>query len=110
MTDNKRDRRLETEALIIGYAMRRLDVQYLRYRKVKSWRAAYEEAAQGLVVRASSIKNLRDEFDPFHSNKRRGWHRRPMKPSRLRVLGDLKDVSDDALMALVDRIIGRDVE
>jgi hypothetical protein len=70
----------------------------------------YDEAAQALAVRASSIQNLRDEFDPFHSNNRRGWHQRPIKPTRQRVLEDLKDLSDDALMALVDRIIQRDEE
>jgi len=108
MSEAQRTIRLETEALIIGYAMSRLDVEYFRYRNARNWRAVYDEAAQALAVRASSIKNLRDEFDPFHSNNRRGWHKRPIKPSRQRVLEDLKDLSDDALMALVDRILLRD--
>ncbi len=110
MSGTPRALRLETEALIIGYAMSRLDVGYLRSRNARSWRAVYEEAARALKVRASSIKNLRDEFDPFMSSKRRGWHRRPIKPSRHRVLEDLKDISDDALMALVDKIILQDEE
>jgi hypothetical protein len=102
--------RLETEALIIGYAMSRLDVEYFRYRNVRSWREAYAEAAHALAVRVTSIRNLRDEFDPFHNNKRRGWRNRPIKPSRQRVLEDLKDLSNDALMALIARIILRDDE
>jgi hypothetical protein len=110
MSDKQRAVRLETEALIIGYAMSRLDVEYFRYRNVRSWQASYDEAALALGVRASSLRNLRDEFDPFHSNERRGWHKRPMHPSRQRVLDDLKDLSDDALMALVDHIIIRDEE
>ncbi len=110
ISDVQRTLRLDTEALIIGYAMSRLDVEYFRYRNARSWRAVYEEAAQALAVRASSIKNLRDEFDPFHNNSRRGWHQRPIKPSRQRVLEDLQDLSNDALMALVDRSILRDEE
>ncbi len=110
MSDTQRARRLETEALVIGYAMSRLDAAYIRCRNARSWQAVYEEAAQALTVRALSIRNLRDEFDPFHSNKRSGWHQRPIKPSRQRVLDDLKDLSDDALMALVDRIILQDEE
>jgi hypothetical protein len=102
--------RLQTEALIVGYAMSRLDTGYFGYRNVRSWREAYDEAAQALAVRPSSIRNLRDEFDPFHSNKRSGWHGRPIQPSRQRVLEDFKDISDDALMALVDRILLRDEE
>jgi len=102
--------RLETEAIVLGYAMSRLDSRYLRYRGVRTWRSAFEEAARALSVRSSSIKNLRDEFDPVHGNQRRGWHQRPLRPNRQRVLDDLKDVSNDALMALVDRIIARDEE
>lgn len=66
--------------------------------------------AGALSVPSSSIKNLRDEFDPLHGNQRIGWHQRPLRPNRQRVLDDLKDVSDAALMALVDRIIARDEE
>jgi hypothetical protein len=108
MTSDLKRSRLETEAIVLGYAMSRLDGVYLRYRKVGTWKNAFEEAARALAIRSSSIKNLRDEFDPVHGNQRRGWYQRPLRPNRQRVLDDLKDVSDDALMALVDRIIARD--
>lgn len=110
MTMELKRSRLETEAIVLGYAMSRLDRRYLRDREVGTWKNAFEEAARALDIRSSSIKNLRDEFDPVHGNQRRGWHQRPLRPDRQRVLDDLKDVSDDALMALVDRIIARDEE
>ncbi|MGH7169292.1 MAG: protein NO VEIN domain-containing protein [Gemmataceae bacterium] len=110
MTPDLTRNRLETEAIILGYAMSRLDGRYLQYRGVRTWRSAFEEVSEALTIRSSSIKNLRDEFDPVHCNQRRGWHQRPLRPNRQRVLDDLKDVSDDALMALVDRIIARDEE
>lgn len=110
MSDTPRATRLETQALVIGYAMSRLDTEYFRYRNVHNWQAAYDEASRALDVRARSIRNLRDEFDPFHNNGRRGWHNRPIHPSRQRVLEDLRDLSDDALMALVDRVLLRDEE
>jgi hypothetical protein len=110
MNDIPKSTRLETEALIIGYAMSRLDGDYLGFRNVSSWRAAYDEASRALSVKPISFRNLRDEFDPFHSNKRLGWHKRQMMPSRQRVLEDLKEVSDDALKALIDRILLRDAD
>lgn len=110
MGDTRRVTRLETEALVVGYAMSRLDTEYFRYREVRNWRAAYDEASRALDVRAISIRNLRDEFDPFHANSRRGWHKRKIHPSRQRVLEDLRDLSNDALMALVERILLRDEE
>lgn len=110
MGKDRRTQRLETEAIVVGYAMSRLDGEYLRYRNARTWRQVFAEAARALSVPASSIKNLRDEFDPFHCNRRRGWYQRPLRTDRLRVLEDLKDVSDEALMALIDRIIVRDEE
>lgn len=61
-----------------------------------------------LRVPPASLKNLRDAFDPFHDNARRGWRHRPLRTSRHRVMGDLSEVSDDALLESVNRILGRD--
>jgi hypothetical protein len=108
MNSAKKSPRLEIEALVIGYAMSRLDEDYLAYRGIRSWRGAFDEAARALIIPPSSLKNLRDEFDPVHGNRRKGWHKRPLRPNRQRILEDLKDVGNDALMALVDRIIARD--
>jgi len=100
--------RLETEALVIGYAMSRLDVAYLAACGLKTWRQAYSQAANALAEPVASFKNLRDEFDPVHPNPRKGWRRRPLRPNRQRVLDELQDVSDDALLELVARILKRD--
>ena len=100
--------RLETEALVIGYAMSRLDADYLRLRRLGRWQEAFGEAAAALGEPSASFKNLRDEFDPFHDNPRRGWHQRPLRPNRQRVLDELRGVSDDALMELAGRILAND--
>lgn len=99
---------LETSALIVGYAMSRLDKTYLEARGIKSWKVAFADAGKLLSVAPASIKNLRDEFDPVHGNARRGWVDRPMRPNRQRVMGELCDVSDSALLELIDRILARD--
>lgn len=56
------------------------------------------------------MKNLRDEFDPVHSNARMGWHKRPLRPNRQRVLGELCDASDEAIIEVVARLLERDKE
>ena len=104
--DGQRVTRLETEALVVGYAMSRLGSGYLATRGLPTWKAAFEEAGQNLAVNPNSVKNLRQEFDPFHTG--RGWRNRPVRPSRQRVLGELCEVSDDALRELVERILVRD--
>lgn len=110
MSEDADRKRLDIEAIVVGYAMSRLDQVYLGARGVQTWQAAYGEAASALGNPSSSFKNLRDEFDPIHPNARRGWHRddSPLRQSRQRVLDELCDVSDDALSELIDRILARD--
>jgi len=101
---------LETSALIVGYAMSRMDRAYLEAHRLKSWKEAFREAGDALKVAPASIRNLRDEFDPVHRNARRGWKNRPMWGSRQRVMGQLCDVSDAALLEMIDRILAHDPE
>ena len=97
--------RLDTEAIVVGYAMSRLDRDYLSGRNFDTWDQAFFEAANALSAPPATFKHLRDEFDPIHTNSRSGWHKRNLRQSRQRVLDELKDVTDDALMELIDRIM-----
>jgi hypothetical protein len=108
MPDQHKRFRIETEAIVVGYAMSRLDRGYLDARNCSSWEQAFAEAANALSKPPRTFDNLRDEFDPVHPNPRRGWHQRQLRPNRQRVLDELKDLSDDALNELVARILQRD--
>ena len=101
-------KRLRPSRSLWDTQMSRLDDRYLRSQGVRTWKAAFDRAARALRVRSASLKNLRDEFDPFHDNSRKGWWRRPLRPNRQRVMGDLSEVSDDALLECVHRILGKD--
>lgn len=112
MSDKDAHTRLDIEAIVIGYAMSRLDARYLAARHLQTWRQVYAEAGDTLSCPPMSLKNLRDEFDPVHSNPRQGWHRNTdrLRPSRQRVLDELEVLSDDALLELVSRILSQDEE
>jgi hypothetical protein len=110
MADSNKREQLETEAIVIGYAMSRLDQAYLAARGHSRWNVAYNEAAGALAKPANTFKNLRDEFDPVHANPRHGWDAREMRASRQRVLDELCGVSDAALLELVDRVLKQDVD
>lgn len=109
MTGNHANR-LEFEAIVVAYAMSRLDRRYLELRGLRTWKEAFREASHAMDAPPSSFKNLRDEFDPFHGNDRRGWHQRPLRSNRQRVLADLCEVSDDALLELVASILRGEAE
>ena len=88
--------------------MSRLDKAYLTARSLKTWKAAFAEAGKLLEVRPASLKNLRDEFDPAHGNPRHGWRGRAMRNERQRIMGQLCDVSDAALLEMIDAILRKD--
>ncbi len=107
MQEERTRARLETEAIVIGYAMSRLNKSYYSARGFGTWKRAYTEAGAALTRPPQTFKNLRDEFDSVHSNLREGW-KRNLRSDRQRVLDELADVSDEALLELVDRILRRD--
>jgi hypothetical protein len=110
MPNSRTRERLETQAIVIGYAMSRLDRDYLTERGHLHWNDAFNEASGALSKPSDTFKNLRDEFDPVHDNPRQGWRNRQMRPSRQRVLDELRSVSNDALLELVRRILHGDDE
>lgn len=105
-----RDARLiEVEAIIVAYAMSRLNHVFLARFRFKTWRSAFATTGDVLGVAPTSMKNLRDEFDPLHGI-RKGWHQRPLRPNRQRVLSEFCEVSDDAILEVVGRLLDRDLE
>jgi hypothetical protein len=107
----QRSRKLiEIDAIIVAYAMSRLDVDFLKRFSYKSWQEAFKDTGACLGIRPASMKNLRDEFDPIHPNSRMGWHKRPLRPNRQRVLGEFCEASDEAVSELVSRLLRGDKE
>lgn len=105
----RESRLIETEAIIIAYAMSRLDKTFLLRFGYKSWRVAFTATGDALGVPATSMKHLRDEFDPIHGH-RKGWHKRPLRSNRQRVLGQFIDIGDDALLEIVSGLLRGDSE
>ena len=101
---------IEIEAIIVAYAMSRLDLEFLKRFSYRSWREAFQDTGSRLGVPPASMKNLRDEFDPLHPNSRKGWHRRALRPNRQRVLGEFCDASDETLKEVASRLVRGDKE
>ena len=95
---------METKNLVgmlAGYYLSRFDaVAYARF-SGNSQAGVHGHLAERIGVPASSVKLWRDEFDPIHSNSRRGWHRRKMAPSRLRMAEQLSTVSEVGVYRLL---------
>ena len=71
---NHRDRQI-----LCGLFISRFDQEGLKYLGFKSFAEAFNTLGYSLRARPASIKNYRDELDPFFPNKRKGWHKRPLR-------------------------------
>lgn len=65
--------------MICGLFLSKFDKDGLAYLGFSSFVEAFNAMGYALSARPASIKNYRDEFDPFFGNSRRGWHKRPLR-------------------------------
>lgn len=91
--------------MISGYCLSRCDERAYQSLGFESKTATHVELARAFGTKPASVRNWRDEFDPVHDNPRRGWDKREMAPSRVRVVEALGNVSDDELLRLLSAAI-----
>lgn len=94
-----------TAALIVCYYLSKFDTTARKNLGFKSWNEAYSEIGKRLQVNPTSIKNMRDEFDPIHQNKRKGWHQRPLRPSRSDVVDKFGEMPEPEMFLLINGIL-----
>ena len=77
----RRDRQI-----LAGLFLAKFDRDGLTHLGFASFVEAFNTLACGLGASPASIKNYRDELDPFFPNPRRGWANRPVRPHCQRIL------------------------
>lgn len=65
--------------MLCGLFLSKFDQEGLASFGFGSFVEAFNALGYGLSARPASIKNYRDEFDPYFSNARKGWHKRPLR-------------------------------
>lgn len=66
--------------ILTGLFLSKFDIEGLEILGFKGFMEAYNTIAISIGARPASIKNYRDEFDPYFPNKRNGWHKRTLRP------------------------------
>ncbi|MCE5285177.1 MAG: DUF3883 domain-containing protein [Pelosinus sp.] len=97
-------------ALIIAYYLSRFDRDALSTLGYASFTMAFGKIGEKMGMNPNTIKNMRDEYDPLHSNKRKGWHQRELRPSRLEVVEKYQYLSENALAEIVRDILSNQLE
>ena len=104
---NHRDRQI-----LCGLFLSKFDQDGLAYLGFNGFTEAFNAIGYGLQARPASVKNYRDELDPFFPNERKGWHKRPLREHCKQVLDTYKDADIDQLGELVKGFLlpAREVE
>lgn len=95
-------------ALIIAFYISKYDKQGIRNLGYSTFNEAYRDIEEKIGVKATSVKNRRDEFDPIHDNERVGWYQRPMSPSRVKIVEQFSSMTEPTLRGIVLDILKRD--
>jgi hypothetical protein len=95
-------------AMIVAFYLSKFGDGGLKGLGFESYTQAFEEIGRCLSVKPNSVKNWRDEFDPYYDNQRKGWHQRKLRQSRHKVMLAFDDLSESFLRAVVSDIIAPD--
>lgn len=79
--------------MMIGLFLSKFDKEGLAAFGFSGFWEAYNTFALALGGRPKDINNYRDEFDPYFPNPRKGWHQRPLRPSRKEMMAQLEHLT-----------------
>jgi hypothetical protein len=66
---------------------------------------AFNAIAMSLKANPASIKNYRDEFDPYFPNQRKGWHKRTLRQYCKQFMDEYGSLDLEAFTALIKAAI-----
>lgn len=93
------------KALVVAFYLSKYDTQAYANLGFGNASETHKYVGEQLGVKASSVKNMRDEFDPFHPNERVGWYQRPLRPSRQKVFDSFTELSELSLRVIVNDLL-----
>src|SRR5438552_3935660 len=92
-------------ALVVAYYLSRFDRKGVRSLGYDTFSQAFEKIGQALGVPASTVKHMRDSFDPYCSQVRVGWYQRKILPSRANVIQAYDGLSEEAMALIVQEVL-----
>lgn len=95
-------------ALVIAYFLSKFDRKGVRALGFESFNDAFDKIGQVLDVKPSTVKQMRDSFDPYCSQVRVGWYQRKILPSRANVIQAYDELSEAAMAEIVKQILQSD--
>jgi len=78
------------KSVLAGLYLSKFDAEGFRFLGFSSFNEAFNTIGFALSTKPASIKNYRDEFDPYFPNARQGWSQRGMQEDRRKLYETFK--------------------
>jgi hypothetical protein len=98
------------QAIIVSYYLSRFNDEAVNNLGYQTWKDAFEDLSKKLLINKHTIKNWRDEFDPFHGH-RAGWHQRQPRKTISNIISQFEQLEEYDIRQVVEEIIdGNQIE
>ncbi len=94
--------------IVCGLYLSMYDQEGLHHLGFSSFTEAFNTLGLLLDAKPASIKNYRDELDPYFPNARQGWHKRPLRTHCKRIMECYKGFAMSELGKVVQGFLPRD--
>jgi len=94
--------------ILTGLYLSKYDLVGLKKLGFESFVEAFNVIGYAMGSKPASVKNYRDEFDPLFPNRRKGWHKRPLRDYCRKVFEEYKDLDFETFTAVIESFFGYD--
>lgn len=83
---------LYEKSVLSGLYLSKFDSEGVGFLGFSTFKEAFNTIGLALATKPASIKNYRDEFDPYFPNARQGWSQRGMQDDRRKLYEAFKEI------------------
>lgn len=96
---------IRDKSILVGLYLSKFDDEALSILGFKGFNEAFNTLGYSIGSKPASIKNYRDEFDPFFPNNRKGWHNRAIREYCKKILEDFSSLNFESFTDLIKSFV-----
>jgi hypothetical protein len=98
------------KAILTGLFLSKFDEEGLNELGFEGFHHAFNALGYAVGAKPASIKNYRDEFDPYFPNPRKGWHKRTLREYCKKHLDDFSSLNLNDFADLIKSFVIQDYD
>lgn len=101
---------IRDKSILVGLYLSKFDGEAVSGLGFKGFNEAFNTLGYSIGSKPASIKNYRDEFDPFFPNPRKGWHKRQIREYCQQIYNDFASLSFESFTELIKSFVFKNYE